>query len=144
MLRNQFGFPREFLVAVCCGLLALALNGCGGGHTDDKMLTLRGLATYRERMAVSATARLEVDLLDMTNVGATPEILGRTSVENAGQVPIGFVITINASKFDRGHTYALRASIFDQGELLFTTPEPQGVNLEKLDGLLEVVMTRAQ
>lgn len=58
--------------------------------------------------------------------------------KNAGQVPVGFAITINASKFDQGHIYGVRASVYDGGELLFTTPAPQGVDLEKL----EVVMTR--
>lgn len=142
MLRNQFVITRGFLVALSCGLLAMVFSGCGGGHTDDKMLTLRGLATFEERMTLSATARLEVDLLDMTDVSATPEILGRTSVENAGQVPIGFTITINAFKFDQGHIYAVRASIYDGDEMLFTTPAPQGVDVEKLEGLIEVVMTR--
>lgn len=142
MLRNQCGITRGFLVALSCGLLAVAFNGCGGGQVDDKLLTLRGLATFEERVTLSATARLEVDLLDMTNVGGTAEILGRTSVENAGQVPIGFIITLNASKFDQGRIYAVRASIFDGDDVLFTTLAPQGVDLEKLDGLIEVVMTR--
>ena len=69
--------------------------------------------------------------------------LRMTFLKNAGQVPIGFSITINASKFDQSHIYGVRASIYDGDRMLFTTQAPQGVDLEKLDGLIEVVMERA-
>ncbi len=144
MMRNQSGFLRGGLIALCCGLMAMAFSGCGARKDDDKMLHLRGLATYREKMALTATARLEVELLDKTDTDATPSILGRVAVENAGQVPIGFEIVFNAAQFDQGHIYAVNASIYDQGGLLFTTLEPQGVDLEDLEGLLEVVLNRAE
>jgi putative lipoprotein len=62
-------------------------------------------------------------LKDVTKVGASPEILGRTVVENAGQIPIGFVVVYDASKFGQGHIYGVQASIYDGNRMLFTTDE---------------------
>ena len=124
-------------------LAAVMVAGCGTGKVDDKLVELEGFVTYREKMSLPPSARIEVELLDKTNARSVPEILGRTVVENAGQVPIGFVITYNAAKFGEGHIYSVTAAIYDGERLLFNTAGPQGVDLEKLEGLLEVVLQRA-
>ena len=119
---------------------ALLGSGCGPERAEDRMRELRGIVTYRERIALPPGVRLEVELLDRTKAGATDEILGRTVVENAGQVPIGFLITYNAAKFGEGRIYSVRASLSEGGRLLFSTAGPEAIDLENLDGLLEIVL----
>jgi len=107
------------------------------------MVEVRGFATYREKIALPGSARLEIELQDVTIVDVPAEILGRTVVENAGQVPIVFVITLNATKFEQGHIYSVRGSIYDGNRVLFTTDKVYPVDLENLDGLLEIVLMKA-
>jgi len=121
----------------------LYLTGCGGEEISDNMVEVRGFATYREKIALPGSARLEIELQDVTIVDVPAEILGRTVVENAGQVPIVFVITLNATKFEQGHIYSVRGSIYDGNRVLFTTDKVYPVDLENLDGLLEIVLMKA-
>ena len=136
------GLARTFFIATICLLASLHLTGCGRNEPEDDMAELRGLVSYRERMSLPGTARLEVELQDVTNVGATPEILGRTVVENAGQIPIGFIVVFNASKFEQGHIYAVSAAIYDGNRMLFGTDETYPADLENLEGLLEIVLKK--
>lgn len=121
----------------------LYLTGCGGEEISDNMVEVRGFATYREKIALPGLARLEIELQDVTIVDVPAEILGRTVVENAGQVPIVFVITLNATEFEQGHIYSVRGSIYDGNRVLFTTDKVYPVDLENLDGLLEIVLMKA-
>jgi uncharacterized lipoprotein YbaY len=143
MASYKAGLTRTFFLAAVGLLASLYLTGCGQSEPKDDLLELRGLVSYRERISLPGSARLEVELQDVTNVGATPEILGRTVVENAGQIPIGFVVVFNASKFEQGHIYAVRAAIYDGNRMLFTTDETYPADLENLKGLLEIVLMKA-
>ena len=134
----------RIISATIIGLFSmLYLTGCGGGETPDDMVELRGLVTFREKISLPATARLEVELRDVTEADATAEILGRTVVENTGQIPIGYVVTFNATKFEQGHIYAVHAAIYDGSRLLFTTDKVYPADLENLSGLLEIVLIKA-
>jgi uncharacterized lipoprotein YbaY len=134
----------QFVLGTSFALFSvLYLIGCGGTETPDNMVDIRGMVTYREKIALSGAARLEVELHDVTKVGASSEMLGRTAVENVGQVPIGFVITLNATNFEQGHIYSVRGSIYDGNRVLFTTDKVYPVDLENLEGLLEIVMIKA-
>jgi putative lipoprotein len=144
MSRLRFPLSRE-LVIVAMGLLTVFLvAGCGTGKVDDKLVELEGSVTYREKMSLPPSARNEVELQDKANAGFMPEILGRAVVENAGQVPIGFVITYGSAKFGEGHIYSVHAAIYDGDRALFRTAAPQGIDLENLEGLLEVVLQREE
>lgn len=137
------GLARTFFMAAVSLLASLFLTGCGPDEQEDDMAELSGLVSYRERISLPGSARLEVELQDVTNVGATPEILGRTVVENAGQIPIGFIVVFNASKFEQGHIYGVRAAIYDGNQMLFSTDESHPADLENLEGLLEIVLLKA-
>ena len=121
----------------------LYLTGCGREEIPDNMVEVRGFATYREKISLPGSARLEVELQDVTKVDVPSELLGRAVVENAGQVPIGFEIFVNATKFDQGHIYSVRGAIYDGNRVLFTTDKVYPVDLENLDGLLQIVMIKA-
>ena len=139
----KIGLARTFFMATVSLLASLYLTGCGRSEPKDDMAELRGMVSYRERISLPGTARLEVELQDVTNVGATSEILGRTVVENAGQIPIGFIVVFNASKFEQGHIYAVHAGIYDGNRKLFGTDETYPADLENLQGMLEIVLMKA-
>ena len=134
---------QPFLVAIVGLLATLFFIACDRRPTGDTMAELRGLATYQERIGLPAKARLEVELMDVTKVNAATEILGRTVVENAGQKPIGFKLVYNRAHFEQGHIYAVKATIYNGRQILFSTPETYPLDLENLNGLLNIVLEKA-
>ena len=48
-----------------------------------------GTVTYRERIALTAGARLVVELRDVSLQDAAAPLIARQTIENPGQVPIG-------------------------------------------------------
>ena len=139
----KIGVAKGFCMASVGMSALLYLVGCGQRDTTDDMAELRGLVTYQEQFALPGSARLEVELKDVTKAKATSEILGRTVVENAGQKPIGFIIVYNASKFEQGHIYAVSATLYDGRQKLFTTEKTYPVDLENLKGLLNIELQKA-
>ena len=80
-----------------------------------------GTATYRERIALPPNARFEAVLLDASRADAPADVLARTAIDNPGQPPIAFAVTVDDSRLDaRAHT-VLRATITVDGALWFTT-----------------------
>jgi putative lipoprotein len=83
--------------------------------------TVTGTAAYRERIALPPDAVLEVSLEDVSRADAPADLIGRATVDPAGQVPIPFSISYDPARIDPSHRYSVRARITRQGELLFTS-----------------------
>jgi putative lipoprotein len=83
--------------------------------------TVTGTAAYRERIALPPDAVLEVSLEDVSRADAPADLIGRATVDPAGQVPIPFSISYDPARIVTGHRYSVRARITRQGELLFTS-----------------------
>ena len=115
-------------------LLALALPcaiaACGprspavdeaktAAEQPSNMIT--GTVLYRERIALVPSAELEIRLEDVSRQDAPATVIASKSIDNPGQVPIAFELHFNPAAIDERMTYAVRASVSDQGQLLFTT-----------------------
>ncbi|MCX7099691.1 MAG: YbaY family lipoprotein [Methylococcales bacterium] len=101
----------------------LLMAGCAtgiGGQTSD---TVRGVASYRERIAVPPGTQLEVKLEDVSRADAPSVTIANTSIPNAGQPPYQFELPYHASQIIASHRYTVRASLTHQGQLLFTTDQ---------------------
>ncbi|MCT0218611.1 YbaY family lipoprotein [Synechococcus sp. CS-1329] len=84
---------------------------------------IEGTASYRERIALPAGASLKVELQDVSRADAAAEVLARTVVSPAGQVPLPFALTYDDAAIRPGRRYTVRATIHHQGRLLFTTDQ---------------------
>jgi len=85
--------------------------------------TVRGEATYRERIAVPPGTRLEVSLSDVSRADAPAETIGETVLADAGQPPYRFEIDYQPERIIASHRYAVRARLTHEGRLLFTTDQ---------------------
>jgi len=85
------------------------------------MGTLRGTVSYRERIALSNRAVLELTLEDVSRQDEAAPIIAAKSMPDPGQVPIRFELDFPSAAIDPRLAYALRARISDGGRLLFTT-----------------------
>ena len=81
--------------------------------------TVTGTITYRERIALTPNAVVEVKLLDVSRADAPAITVGEQIIENPGQVPIAFEIEYDPADIDQRFTYAIGARITESGELAF-------------------------
>lgn len=101
---------RQTLAAIVAALALPALAG-----------TVTGTAAYRERIALPPDAVFEVTLQDVSRAGAPAKVIGRSTLDPAGQPPFHFGVAYQDQAIEPGHRYAVRAVIRQHGRLLFTT-----------------------
>ena len=87
----------------------------------EPMSILRGTVTYRERIALSNRAVLELTLEDVSRQDVAAPVIAAKSMADPGQVPIRFELAYPSNAIDPRLAYTLRARITDGGRLLFTT-----------------------
>ncbi len=108
---------------------ALALAACASTApatrpTEAQAETrVTGSVFYRERVALTPDAVLQVEVVESARQGGTESVVGEQTLQSPGQVPIGFSVPVPSERIRPGATYTVRARITDAGRV-FTTPEP--------------------
>ena len=83
--------------------------------------SVSGSATYRERLALTPGAKLEVQLRDTSLQDAAAPLIAQQVIENPGQVPIEFKVEYNRDDINSRNTYSIQARIVESdGRLAFT------------------------
>ena len=100
--------------------------------------------TYRERMALSAKAVVEVSLHDVSRADAPASVLSRQEITNPGQVPVRFELEFNPAEIDPRMTYAIQARITDYGQLIFTNDTVTPVLTQGAGKEVEMVLVRVK
>ncbi len=65
---------------------------------------LSGTVTYRERIALPRSARVEVELLDVSRADAPAITIATTTVKSGSQVPIRYRLRFNSAAIQPGVT----------------------------------------
>jgi putative lipoprotein len=91
--------------------------------TGAETATVTGMVTYRERMALTPEAVIQVDLRDLSNPDTEAPPLARQIIEKPGQVPVAFALSYALASIDAHHAYVVSARITDRGQLQFVTEE---------------------
>jgi putative lipoprotein len=97
-------------------LLASPLSMAGG---EPGAVT--GTVTYRERIALTPEALVEVQLLDVSVADASAKLIAEQTIRPQHQVPIPFELIYDPAEIDERFTYVVRATIRERGRLMFTT-----------------------
>lgn len=128
-------------------LWASVLAGCGatsvvpegGGAAPEKVT---GTVTYRERIALSQTAVLKVQLVDVSRADAPAVIIGEQLIHSNGkQVPFAFEIAYHSTTIAANHSYAVQAQIEDDGQLRFINDQRYAVITRGAPVHVEMVLT---
>lgn len=91
-------------------------------QTSSDLATVTGTVAYRQRIALPPTAIIEVQLQDVSLQDAAAVTLASETIESDGrQVPIPFSLSYDANEINPRHTYAVRASIYVDDQLRFTS-----------------------
>ena len=80
-----------------------------------------GTITYRERMALTPDAEVEIKLLDVSLADIAATEIASITITDPGQVPVDFLLSYDPEKIQPQHTYSIRAEISDRGRRMFTT-----------------------
>jgi putative lipoprotein len=112
------------LVWSLMSVAALALAGCGnssqtseGGSEGNAAQTpaqanqITGQVTLRDATQVSASAKLELTLVDQTTPDAAP--LATKTVEPANTFPLQFQVPFNAADVNPNDMYVIKATLID-------------------------------
>jgi putative lipoprotein len=91
--------------------------------TGTETAAITGTITYRERIALTPEAVVQVDLRDLSNPDTDAPPLARQIIEKPGQVPVAFSLSYALASIEPGHAYAVSARITDRGQLQFVTDE---------------------
>ena len=115
--KTTFGKAMMFRI-LSTGVLALmVLTSVNAGESNQ----VTGSVTYRERIALTPGARVEVKLLDVSLQDVAAKVIAEQTIEVTHQVPISFSLVYDPAEIDERMSYAVRATIYDGNKMLFTT-----------------------
>ncbi|MBG8555700.1 YbaY family lipoprotein [Hymenobacter guriensis] len=84
--------------------------------------SITGTVAYRERMALSPTAVVRLQLQDVSRQDAAAVVIDSVTLRPQGrQVPLAFILRFDPTRIQENMTYALQARIEDGGQLLFVS-----------------------
>ena len=144
------------LSAMCFCIVLLTASACqnslsperGGGPAPRKgappSASVSGTVTYRERIALSPGATLEVQLRDVSLQDTSSILIAEQVIANPGQVPVRFKVKYNRDDLVQRNTYSITARIKESdGRLAFTNDTAYEVitrgNPNKVDMVLVMV-----
>ena len=108
---------RQLSVIAALGLLACLAPV----SAQAPLRSVSGSITYRERIALPPGAVAEITVVDVSRADAAGTVIGRQRIEDPGQVPIPFTVDFEPSAVDPRHRYAVRATISNGTEAMFTS-----------------------
>jgi putative lipoprotein len=78
---------------------------------------------YRERIALTPAAVVQVEVVELTKEGSPGTVIGQQTIQSPGQVPIPFTVAITPQQLRADATYVVNARITDGGRV-FSTAAP--------------------
>lgn len=110
------------LLLAACGPIGPAATKPAGPSLDAPVVT--GTVTYLVRSALPPTAVIEVVLQDVSKQDAPAVTISSQRIEASGkQVPFPYRLKYDPAQIDEKNTYAVRATIKDGDQLLFTSTQ---------------------
>lgn len=147
--------PRAFLLFAIGAIAVLGMAACQDDPAPSNSTmevtsgrkpnaSVSGTVTYRERIALTPGATLEMSIRDVSLQDAAAPLIARQTISDPGQVPIKFKVEYNKDDIDSRNTYGLSARIVESdGRLAFTNDTAYDVitrgNPSKVDMLLVLV-----
>jgi putative lipoprotein len=145
---KQLPYVRSYVIRH--GHLFLSLMADGGIYEFEPMQpeagmngTVKGTATFRERMALPPGAVLEATLEDVSRADAPAKVIGQTRVEHPRNPPIRFAIPYDPARIDPRRRYAVRARILVDEKPFFVTDQNYPVLTGGKGNEVELMLRRA-
>ena len=103
--------------------------------------TVSGTVSYLSRMALPASAIIEVQLQDVSLADTPAKVVAQEEIAlGERQVPVPFELKFDPGKIESQHTYSVRGSILVNGELRFTSDKAYPVLTRGNPARVEVIV----
>jgi len=102
-------------------LILIGPNYLAGAWERRTFAAVTGTVTFRQRIALTPEAIVQVELRDVSRMDVEAPLLAKHVIRRPGQAPVPFVLDYDPGSIVPGHTYAVSARIADRGQLLFVT-----------------------
>lgn len=148
---------RRGLRAAAAMVLMLPLGGglaaCAGASAEQGEMpastaaggpgVIEGTVTYRERIALSPGALLEIALFDVTDSDLRSRPIAKQLYADIGQVPVRFAFAYDPAAVAPDRSYALVARILEGEQPVFLTLRHEPVLTGGADAEVELLLARA-
>lgn len=101
---------------------------------------LTGTVTYRQRVALTPEAEVQIELRDVSIQDVTSTPIAKQVISTPGQVPIPFSLEYDPTHILPGRAYAISARITDRGQLQFVTDARVPVLTGATPGPIEILV----
>ena len=105
---------------------------------------ISGTVAYRERIALSPQAVVEISLQDVSRADAPATVIAKQRITNPGQGPIRFDLTYQAEDIDERMSYAIQARILEGGRLMFINDTHTAVLTRGAGNHVDMMLVRVQ
>jgi len=113
------------------------------GTTAEASVT--GTVIYRQRIALTNDAVVEVKLVDVSRADAPAVTIAEQSIKTQGrQVPIDFKVTYDQQRIDRRRSYAIQVRILEGDQLRFINTQAYLVLTHGHSNKVDVLVTAVQ
>lgn len=121
----------------------LVFRRANAENAEGKTASVTGKVLYLPRIALASNAVIKVQLLDVSKADAKSEIIAEQTINAEGrQVPFDFELKYDPNKINRRNRYAVRAQIYENGKLRFTSTRTYQVitngNSNKVDVIVDL------
>ncbi|MBS0293442.1 MAG: META domain-containing protein [Proteobacteria bacterium] len=127
-------------VRACAALAAVLLGGCAVAPAPDAFIT--GAAISRERLYVPPGAVFDASLVDVTQAGEPPTVLGRQRIAPAGPPPYALRIPYHQARIHARGRYEVRAAVTLEGRLLLDAPGSHPALIDPAYRHADVILAR--
>lgn len=106
---------------IMLALLALVLLAAPAAYAQGQA-TVTGTVTYLERIALPPTAKVTVQLLDVSRADVAATLISEQVIDPAGQgPPYAYSLSYDPAAIQDNLSYSVRATITDGDRLIFTS-----------------------
>jgi putative lipoprotein len=120
----RFGIQYALAALIWVGAASTQAQGVDGAATRGDQAgqgRVTGTLIYRERLMLPPGTVAEVSLLDVSRADAPARTLAQQIIVDPPPPPIPFVLEYDPTEIDERMSYAVRAEIRQQDQLLFNT-----------------------
>jgi uncharacterized lipoprotein YbaY/heat shock protein HslJ len=109
---------------------------------DEMTASITGTISYRERMALSDSAVIEISLQDVSRADAAAETIAKQRITGPGQVPVHFTLPFDPLDIDERMSYSLLVRITDRGRLMFINDTSTPVLTRGAGNTVDMILVR--
>lgn len=130
------------LLFACSFITACGESSQSVDESAVAVKTITGTIEFRERIGLTRSSKLEIQLLDISLADVPARIVASKIIDNPGQAPFNFTIEYDPALIVEQNTYSVSARIHDSGQLILISDATNPVLTRDAPSTVNVEMVR--